>query len=266
MGFRVLALLGFFTIILTALGMLIGYILLGTEGAIFLGQLFLILSLILNVVARFSSSRLILRRYNARMSKNKELNDMVDRMAVNAKIPTPKVYILPIDIPNSFSTGRNAKGASLCVTEGLLNLNKGEIESVVAHEIWHIANKDIMIQSVTAVIANFMRYTVVLFPFAVFITRIAISRKREYKADYFGTLFAKKPKDMASALNKINDVVRNNPMKGSPAFECIWIVNPFKRARLSGMFSTHPPTARRAMRVEEMDHEGMPEHPEATEV
>lgn len=266
MGFRVLALFGFFTAIFTAIGLLIGGIIWGFRGLVFFGVLFFLVSLLVNCVSYLYSPKIILREYKAKPSKNKDLNEMVDRLAINAKIPKPEVYILPIDIPNSFATGRSKEKASVCVTEGLLNLNKGEIEGVVSHEIWHIANNDILIQNVASVVANILYSTFVLIPLAIFLVKLTITGEREHRADYYGSRFSGKPKDLASAINKINEIVRQNPMGRSPAFESLWIVNPLKRGGLEGMFSTHPPTARRVKRLEEMEHEGIPEPPEATEV
>lgn len=265
MGFRVLALFGFFTVIFTVIGALIGVFIWGFRGFVLLGFVFFLISLAVNSLSYWYSPNIILRKYNAKPSKDKDLNEIVDRLAVNAKIPTPEVYVLPIDVPNSFATGKGKK-AAICVTEGLLRMNKGEIESVVSHEIYHIVNNDMLIQNVTAVIANILRSTILLMPLAVFLVKLAISEGREYRADYYGSRFSMKPKDMASALSKMNEIARQNPMGSSPAFECLWIVNPFRRDGLEGTFSTHPPAARRVKRVEEMEHEGIPEPPEPTEV
>ncbi len=266
MGFRVLALFGFFTIVMTVIGVVIGSLIWGFQGLVFLGVLFFLVSVVMNIAYHSRSNKVILRRYKAKPSENEGLNDIVEKLATNAKIPVPKVYILPIDVPNSFATGKSRENAMVCVTEGLLNMNKGEIEGVVAHEIYHIANKDILIQNAAAVVANMFHLTFVLSPLAVFIVKLAISERREYKADYYGSRFSRKPGELASALNKMNEIARHNPMEGSTAFECLWMVNPFKREGWEGMFSTHPPTARRVKRVEDMEHEGIPEPPEATEV
>jgi len=265
MGFRVLALFGFFTVIFTVIGAIIGNLIWGFKGLLFLGALFFLISLVINFVSYLYSPKIILRGYKAKLSKDKGLNEMVERLAINAKITKPKVYVLPIDVPNSFATG-GGRETAVCVTEGLLNMTKGEIESVVSHEMWHIANNDILIQNVTAVVANILRSTIVFIPLAIFLVKLSISEEREYRADYYGSRFSGKPGDMASALNKINEIARHNPMESSNAFECLWTVNPFKREGIASAFSTHPPTARRVKRVEEMEHEGIPEPPEATEV
>ncbi|MEE9323670.1 MAG: M48 family metalloprotease [Candidatus Aenigmarchaeota archaeon] len=265
MGFRVLALFGFFTVIFTAIGILTGNMVWGFRGFVLLGFLFFLASIFINSVAYLYSHKIILGIYNAKPSGDKGLNEIVDRLVINAKIPKPKVYTIPVDVPNSFATGKG-KETAVCVTEGLLSMNKGEIESVVAHEIWHIANNDILIQNVTAVVANILRSSIILIPLAIFLVKLSISEGREYRADYYSSRFSGKPKDTASALNKINEIARHNPMEGSPAFECLWIANPFKRGGFEGMFSTHPPTARRVKRIEDMEHEGIPEPSEATEV
>jgi len=259
-----------FIAVATAIGFVIDLILsgmsglFGLNGIVFFSLLFFLLSLLLSAAVHLYATGIIIRRYHAKSSEDKDLNGMVDRMAVNAKIPTPKVYIAPIDVPNAFATGRGDK-ASVCVTEGLLSLNTGEKESVVAHEIRHIANSDTLVQDFAVVLANILRYTVVLIPLAIAILKFSLSERREYHADYYGSRLSGKPADMASALGKMSETARQNPMSGSPAYESIWTIDPFKREGLARMFSTHPPTARRAKRLEDMIHEGMPEPPEATE-
>jgi len=255
----------FLIAVLTLVGAAAGFFILGLKGVFFIGSLFLLASLLLTALAWLYSPAIILRRQKAKPSENKDLNGMVDRMAVNARIPVPKVYIVPKDVPNSFAVGRNRNSAAVCVTEGLLTLNKGEIESVVAHEVWHIANGDIVVQQLVALAAAVLRLTVVLIPLAVFIIRLGLSERMEYRADYYAARLAKKPKDLASALSKMSEAARQNPMKGSPAFESIWSINPFKREGLRRWFYTHPPTARRKKRLDDMVHEGMPETYEGTE-
>lgn len=266
MSFRVMALFGLFMFIMTAIGVAIGGIL-GSLAMIFLfGSAFFIASLATSLVTHWRAPQMILGRYNAKESDNEKLNGIVERMAMNAKIPKPKVYILPIDVPNSFSTGVGREKAAICVTEGILSMNKGEIEGIVSHEAWHIYNNDIIIQSVTSMLAHILYSTVVLSPVAVLLKKMAISELREYRADYYGSRFSKKTKDLAAAIGKINEIARHNPLHSSPAFECIWMVSPFRREGVEGMFSTHPPSARRIKRLEEMEHEGIPEPPVVTEV
>jgi len=259
----------FFMLIFTAIGWLIGVIvgmIFRTANVMLWAFVFFLLSALMIAIGHFYAPRIILSRYKAKISENKELNDTVDRMAVNAKIETPKVYIAPLDVPNSFVTGRGMEDAAICVTEGLLSLNKGEIENVVAHEMWHIANGDLPSQNLAVIIADVLYHTVIFIPLAIFVVKITLSGRREFRADYYATRYSKKPRDMASALNKMSEIARQTPIGGSPAMESLWVVNPFKREGLGRWLSTHPPTARRAKRVEDMAHEGMPEVPEATEV
>ncbi len=268
MALRAIGISLFFVAISTAIGAAIGFLLsflFGAWAVVFLGALAFLISLLMTVAAYLYAPGIILRRYHAKPSENKELNATVDGMAMNAKIPAPRIYISPVDVPNAFATGRGNK-ASVCVTEGLLSLNKGEKESVVAHEIRHIANSDTLVQDVAVVLANVLRYTVVFIPLAVALLKIALSERREYNADYYGSRYSGKPADLASALKKMSETARQNPMSGSPAYESVWTIDPFKREGMTRLFSTHPPTARRAKRLEDMAHEGMPEPPEATEV
>jgi heat shock protein HtpX len=269
MVMRVIGVSLFFIALFTLAGVLIGAagVLIGFWGMyvlVFLGEAFFLISVLLIAVAYHYSPAIILKKYRAKPSDKKELNDIVEQMATNAKIPTPKAYVLPLDVPNAFAV--RGKDAVVCVSEGVMSMNKGEIENIVAHEIWHIANGDVKIQQFASFIAAALRLTVIFIPLAVFTLKLGISERIEFKADYYATRFSGKPRDMASALNKISETARQNPMHGSPAFESIWIVNPFRREGSGRWFYTHPPTARRTKRVDEMAHEGMPEVPEATEV
>jgi heat shock protein HtpX len=249
----------------TSIGCLVGYAILGMFGLVFGGVFMFILAVILVAFAWFYSASLILKKYKAKPSENAELNEIVSEMALNAKIPTPKVYVTPHEFPNSFSVGRGKRTYAVCFTEGMLSLNKGEIESIAAHEIWHIKNGDTHVQELVAVVAAVLRLTVIFIPVSVFIIKMVLSERIEYRADYYASRLAKKPVDLASAISKMSDAARQNPMRGSPAFESIWSVNPFKREGKRMWFYVHPPTARRRKRLEEMFHEGMPDTYEATE-
>jgi heat shock protein HtpX len=254
----------FFTMIFTLIGLAVGS-LFGLPAALLLGALFFLVALLLNIISYWYSPDIILRRYKAKVSTNKEINDIVERMAINAKIPVPKAYLLPMDVPNSFATGRGEK-AAIGVTEGLLSLNKGEIEGVVAHGIWHIKDGNVSVQDFACVLAHMLHYTVILIPLAVLLLKFSLNPTREYFADYYGSRFSRKPRDLAAALGKMSETARQNPLRGSPAFEGIWILDPFKREGLPRWFSTDPPTARRKKRLEDMLHEGTPEPPDVTEV
>ncbi|NIO22990.1 MAG: M48 family metalloprotease [Candidatus Aenigmarchaeota archaeon] len=274
---RTVLLLGFMTAILLAVGFVIG----GFFGM----TLALVLAIVINFVTYWYSDRIVIRIYRAKPTDNEKLNHMVDRLAVEAKIPKPRVYLVPSDVPNAFATGRNPDRAVVAVTEGLMNLDDDEIEGVLAHEIAHVRNKDILISAVAATIAGAISYLaqigywsvflgggrrgggsliglimiIIFAPLAAFLVKLAISRAEEYKADFVGATLTKKPGALASALKKINEIARENPMRGSAATSHMWIVNPFKSDWFTGLFSTHPPVARRVKRLEDMQHEGTPE-------
>lgn len=253
--------IGIFSGIGFLIGNLIGY-LIGEWVVPLITIAFFLISILMCLIAFFFAPKIILRKYKAKLSDNKNFNEIVERMAIEADIkPTPKAYISPIDVPNSFSTGINEK-AAICVTEGLLTFSKGEIEGIVAHGMWHIRDRNVIVQDFASVLAYMLYLTVIFIPLAILILKVSLSPLREYHADYYGSRFSKKPKDLANALNKISEVARRNPLKGSPAFESVWLVDPFKREGLPRWFSTDPPTTRRVKRLHDMVHEGMPEPPE----
>ena len=254
----------FFTLILTSIGLVIGS-LFGIQAALLLGAILFLIALLLDALAYWYAPNIILRKYKAKVSTNAEVNDIVERMAINAKIPVPKAYIIPMDVPNSFAIGMGEK-AAIGVTEGLLSLNKGEIEGVVAHGIWHLRDGNVAVQDFAGTLAHMLYYTVVLIPLAILILRFSLNPTREYFADYYGSRFSRKPRDLGTALGKMSETARQNPLRGSPAFEGIWVTDPFKRDGLPRWFSADPPTARRVKRLEDMMHEGIPEPPEVTEV
>jgi heat shock protein HtpX len=274
---RTVLLLGFLTAILLAIGFAIG--------GVFGMTLALVLAVAINFFSYWYSDRIVIGIYRAKPTNDRKLNGMVERLALEAKIPKPRVYIVPSDVPNAFATGRNRKKAVVAVTEGLMNLDDDEMEGVLAHEIAHIRNNDTMISAVAATIAGAVSYIaqigywsiflgsgrrgegsligliliVIFAPLAAVLVKLAISRAEEYKADFTGATLTKKPGSLASALKKINEIARENPMRGSAATSHLWIVNPFKSDWFTGLFSTHPPVARRVKRLEDMQHEGMPE-------
>jgi heat shock protein HtpX len=279
MGMRVVVLFS----ILTALLLGIGFILGGFFGV----AIAFVLAMVINLGSYWFSSGIVIRTFKAKPLENKELEEMAERLAVSAKIPVPRLYVVPRDIPNAFATGRTQDKAVICITEGLLKLDKEEIEGVIAHEMGHIRHHDILIGAIAATIGGAISFiaqigyfslifgdhrekegsiiglllVVIFAPIAALIIRMAISRAMEYKADYRAALITQKPRKLASALTKINDLARHNPMRGSTATSHLFIVNPFKRDWFSNLFSTHPPIARRVKRLRDMEHEGLPEKP-----
>lgn len=236
------------------------------------------IAVVMNVVSYFYSDKLVLRSYGAQLVGPEEaprLHRIVERVALKADVPVPKVAIIPMDTPNAFATGRDPDNAVVAATEGLLRmLNDEELEGVIAHEMAHVKNRDILIMTVAATIvaaiAIFARiaFWQIIFnrnanvwllllvaitaPIAVLLLRAAISRNREYKADATGAQIVGKPWALAKALEKLERGVDKYPIRsGSPATSHLFIVNPFKGG-MAGLFSTHPPTDKRVARLMEM--------------
>lgn len=243
------------------------------------------LAMFMNVGSYWYSDKIVLRMYNARqLSANDapQVHAMVEELAANAGIPTPRLYVVDQDSPNAFATGRNPENAVVAVTSGIMRiLTPEELRGVIAHEIGHIANRDILIQSVAAVlagaimmIANMMQWAAIfgfggddeeggtnpfaailvaiLAPIAASLIQMAISRSREYLADSTGAQISNDPKALASALYKLDATARNIPMDANPATENMFIVNPFSGGNMANWFSTHPSTEDRISRLMSM--------------
>jgi heat shock protein HtpX len=269
-------LLSVMTAILLAIGWLIG----GIWGI----TIAIILSIVINFLSYWYSDKIVLRMYNAKPTKNILLEDMVKELSRDAGIPTPKIYMIETSesIPNAFATGRDPKHSVIAVTSGLMNLEKEEIMAVIAHEMGHIKNRDVMVASMAAAIAGAISYVAqmaywsmflgsgrreggssillmvaiaILAPIAALIVRMVISRKREYGADYSSAVITKNPKSLASALRKISGVSKEKTIKGPAATSHLWVVNPFKGNWFSNLFSTHPPIENRIKKLMEMHGE-----------
>ncbi len=259
--------------VMTALFLGIGFFLGG-----FLGMtMALVLAFVMNFVSYWYSDRIVLRIYRAHLTDDEGLNEMAEHLSREAGIPKPKIYIIPTEVPNAFATGRNPENSAIAVTRGLSRLSKGEMEAVMAHEMGHIQNRDVLIQTVAATIAGAIAYLamigywslfgsnrrdnsaligivfiVIFAPLAASIIKLAISRRREYAADHSAAIITRKPQNLASALRKISEMSAHNPMRGSSATSHMWIVNPFKDDWFTGLFSTHPPIKRRIAKLERM--------------
>ena len=242
------------------------------------------IALVMNVGSYWYSDKIVLRMYKAREVSASEapmLHAAVEELAANAGIPKPKVCIVPDQTPNAFATGRNPENAVVAVTEGILRtLNPEELKGVLAHEIAHIANRDILIQSVAGVMAtaimflgNMLRFTAIfggrsnqnsspiaaialaiIAPIAAALVQMAISRSREYLADATGARYCHNPKALASALNKLSTANQMRPMQeGNQATAHICIVAPFSGQKsMASLFSTHPPMEERIRRLQAM--------------
>lgn len=245
----------------------------------------LALALAMNVGSYWFSDKIVLRMYKARELSPSEapmLHRMVEDLAQNAGIPKPRVCLIPDSTPNAFATGRNPQNAVVAVTEGIVRiLSPEELRGVVAHEIGHIVNRDILIQSVAGVmasvimfVANMMKFSAIfgtgrseegggnpaaalllaiIAPIAATLIQFAISRSREYLADATGARLCGNPQALASALGKLSSASRAEPMhEGNQATAHMFIVNPFSGGGLSKMFSTHPPVEERIARLQNM--------------
>jgi heat shock protein HtpX len=200
-------------------------------------------------------------------------------LSARDNIPMPRLYIIPNESPNAFATGRNPQHASVAVTQGALRLlNEEELTGVLAHEISHVKNRDILISSVAATLAgmimwlaNMARFstffgggrdsddegggalgslvTIIVAPIAAMLIQMWISRTREYQADASGAEAAGNPRGLASALQKLENYSKRIPMEASPSTAHMFIMHPFTGSSLTNLFSTHPPTAKRIERL-----------------
>jgi heat shock protein HtpX len=265
---------------MTALFMGIGQLLGGQTGAL----LALVLAGAMNLFMLYGSSKMVLRAYGAQAvtpQQAPELYEMVDRLRQRAGLPMPTVAVAPHAQPNAFATGRNPSNSVVCVTEGLLNLvNRDELEGVIAHELAHIKNRDMLLQTVTATMAGAIGHlatmaqfgamlgsrdeegsspigalaTAIIAPLAAGLIQFAISRQREFKADAVGAEISGKPRSLASALRKLEASAQRIPMRVAPAVAPLAQVNPLAayRGGIASLFSTHPSTAERVRRLEEL--------------
>lgn len=256
-------------------------------GGYFGGQSGMITALIfaggMNLFMYFMSDKMVLRMYRAQTvteADAPELYRMVDQLRQRAALPMPTVAIAPHEQPNAFATGRSPQHAVVCVTQGIVRmLSRDELEGVIAHELAHIRNRDMLLQTVTATLAGAISnlawiamfaggrsddgeggnpfagiLMVILAPIAASLVQMAISRQREFKADAVGAEISGRPLSLANALGKLEMGARRIPMQVAPAAAPLAIVNPlaFAGAGLVKLFSTHPPTEQRIARLQEL--------------
>jgi len=266
---------------LTVLLVLAGGALGGQQGTI----IAFVFSILLNGVNYWFSDKIVLKMYGARQVTEAEsplLYSVTQELAVRMNTPMPKVYIIPSDAPNAFATGRNPSHAAVAATEGILKLlSRDELTAVMAHELSHVYNRDILISTIAASVAGTITMLahiaqwgmifsggrrdddrggspiaaiamMILAPFAALLIQMAISRSREYAADSTGAHLCGNPLWLASALKKLEAGSQRVPMDATPTTAHLFIVNPLHGGGLSGLFSTHPPMAERIARLEEM--------------
>ncbi len=267
--------------LLTALTLLLMFF-----GRYFGGQNGMMLALafaaVMNFVSYFFSDKIALAMYRAQPVTREQLPrayQIVERLTQKIGIPMPKIYVIPTESPNAFATGRNPSHASVAVTHGILGLlTDEELEGVLAHELGHVNNRDILISSVAATIAGAITmlasmgrfamifggmdgdrdrrggglsalFMLIVAPVAAGLIQMAVSRSREYQADATGAHFTGNPYALASALQKLDAYSRRVPMQATPSTAHLFIIQPLLGMNFGSLFSTHPPIAKRIERL-----------------
>jgi len=248
--------------------------------------IFIVFAGIFNLISYFYSDRIVLWSYKAKIVKPHEapkLNKIVHNICLKGDLPMPRLAIIDTQTPNAFATGRNKKNAVVAATKGLLNMmSDDELEGVLAHEMAHVKNRDILVMSIAATIAGAISFAArivwfhmlfgsrrqsqgdmlllivvaVTVPIAAILIQVAISRNREYKADREGAIMIQRPLALASALAKLEEANKRRPInRGNPASASLFIVNPFRGGGFVRLFSTHPPVKERIRRLEKLSQE-----------
>lgn len=250
----------------------------------------LVMAGVMNLAAYWFSDKIALAMSGAQPvseAEAPELHAIVQRLASLAGLPKPKVYIIPEETPNAFATGRNPEHAAVAVTAGIMRLlSREELEGVIAHELGHIKNRDILISSIAAMIAGAISYLanmaqwammfgglgrssdeddgggvggmigavvmMIVAPIAAMLIQMAISRSREFLADETGARICGRPMALAGALQRLESWNRQLPMDVNPATAQMYIVNPLSGGAIANLFSTHPPIAERVQRLKEL--------------
>jgi len=272
---------GILLALLTVLFIAIGSYM-GGQGGMVMAFAFAVL---MNAGAYWFSDKIVLRMYRAQEVSEAEapqLHAMVHRLATAASLPMPKVYILPSDSPNAFATGRNPQHAAVAVTQGIMKiLTPDELEGVLAHEMGHVKNRDILIGTIAAtlagavmMLARFAQFAAIfgggdrdreggggglglivmaiLAPIGAMLVQMAVSRSREYQADASGARFCGRPESLARALEKIAEASKRVPLEASAATAHMFILSPLSGRGMMSLFSTHPPVEKRVERLRAM--------------
>lgn len=277
--FKTAMLLAVLTVMLVLLGGAFG----GRQGML----VAFVLALLMNVVSYWFSDKIVLSMYGAQRIEEAQapnLHAILRRLTTRVGIPMPPVYLIPTDTPNAFATGRNPEHAAVAVTQGILRiLDDEELEGVLAHELSHVKNRDVLVSTIAATLAGAITYLAhmaqwaafwgggrssddeegggnplalilmaVLAPIAALLVQLAVSRAREFQADATGAKIAGKPWGLAKALEKLEMANETAPMAANPSTAHLFIVNPLSGNVLMRLFSTHPPIEERIARLRAM--------------
>lgn len=270
----------FLMTLMMVLFMLVGSLLGGKSGL----MIAFFFSIALNFGSYWFSDKIVLTMYGAKQVSRAEvplLYDVVEKLANKANLPMPKVYVINDETPNAFATGRNPNNAAVAATSGILRiLNRDELEGVMAHELAHVQNRDILISTITATLVGTITFIarmagwaamfggrssdrddgnafydlalMILAPLVAVLIQLAISRSREFGADEGGAKISGKPLALASALAKLHNINQRFPMDANPSTAHMFIVSPFSGKAMMKMFSTHPPVEERINRLDEI--------------
>jgi heat shock protein HtpX len=263
---------------LAALFVAVGALIGGGRGA----TIALVLAFVFNFIMYWSSDRIAIAATRSKPvseAEAPELYSIVRELAAEAKAPMPRIYVSEMPQPNAFATGRNPEHAAVSVTRGILQiLDRRELRGVLAHELSHVMNRDILVSTIAAAIGSAFTYLAYMFlffgggdddespiggiaflllwlvgPIAAGLIRMAVSRSREYQADESGAILSQDPEALASALLKLEEAAKVVPARLNPAQAHLFIVNPLRGGQgLATLFSTHPPTAERVRRLREI--------------
>ena len=273
---------GLLLAVLTAMLILIGGAIGGQQGMV----VAFVLAMVMNFASYWFSDKIVLSMYRAQPVEEASaprLYGMVRRLATRAGLPMPRVYVIPDDSPNAFATGRNPEHAVIAVTEGIMRiLDEEELEGVLAHELAHVKNRDVLISTIAATLAGAITYLAhmaqwsamfggrhaddeeggtnpiaailmaIVAPIAAMLVQMAVSRAREYQADATGAQLAGKTWGLEKALEKLHMAQHAVPMNANPATAHMFIVNPLTGRSFATLFSTHPPLEDRVARLRSM--------------
>ena len=275
---KVWLLMGGLTVLLVLMGNAIG----GSSGMF----VFFMIAMAMNFFSYFYSDKVAIkmtRSYPVSEAEAPDLYEIVRRLSQRAGIPMPRLYVTPSEQPNAFATGRNPANSAVAVTEGIMRLlTRSEVEGVLAHELAHVKNRDVLVGTVAATMAgaismigNVIQWgaifglgrgddeeggssmvgaliMAIVFPIAAMIIQLAISRSREYGADATGAQIAGSPDGLANALLKLESAAQRIPMQVNPSTSHLFIVNPLSGASMARLFSTHPPIQERVEKLRAM--------------